>query len=241
MACVPSDRLWKCWENKHLLRSHANGLFFAQIAFSSEFSNGLVIRNEAECHARFEVLHQWQPFQDAGLLRLGGVLSVDESFARTSSDKFSKGLVKRSEKQCKERYEFLVKGEVVLKTLCFFCDCYYVYWWEGLTQKEYIYLPRGLGDWGLTVFTRTVFQKLSSTLTQRMPQFCEKGMICWNRSEKSLQGHRNNWKFAEICRKSMEDHGSSWNLVEFSVFVTNYHPWPGDVSELLEFSLLFLY
>lgn len=108
IACIPSDRLWKSWENKHLLRSYANGLSFAQIASSSEFSNSLVIRNEAECRARFEALQQWQPFQDAELLRVGG-LGVDENFARTCSEKFSKGLVKRSEKQCKERYDFLVQ------------------------------------------------------------------------------------------------------------------------------------
>lgn len=116
IACIPSDRLWKSWENKHLLRSYANGLSFAEIASTSQFSNGLVIRNEADCRARFEFLHQWQPSQDAELLRVGGGahgVDENENFARTCSERFSKGLVKRSEKQCKERYEFLlVKGEV---------------------------------------------------------------------------------------------------------------------------------
>lgn len=96
----PPDRVHpeRSWENKHLLRSYANGLSFVQIASFSEFSNGLVIHNKAEYRARFEALHQWQLFEDSELLR-AGVFGIDENFAQTCSEKFSKGLVKRSEKQ----------------------------------------------------------------------------------------------------------------------------------------------
>lgn len=139
IACIPSDRLWKSWENKHLLRSYANGSSFAQIASSNEFSNGLLIRNEVECRAHFEFLHQWQPFQDAELLRAGSC-SVDQNFGRTCAERFSKGMVKRSEKQCKERYEFLVKGEfedlIILEkgmgSWLLVCR------WEELIRKAYI-------------------------------------------------------------------------------------------------------
>ena len=40
------------------------------------------------------------------------------------------------------------------------------------------------------------------------------GMICWNRSEKSLESRRTNWKFVGICGNCMEAHRRSWNLVE---------------------------
>lgn len=107
ISCRPSDKLWKSWENKHLLRSYAAGSSFAQISASREFSNGLVIRSEKECHERYKVLQEWQPFQDEELLRVG----ENEDFARICSVNFSRGLVKRSAEQCKERLEFLRKSK----------------------------------------------------------------------------------------------------------------------------------
>ncbi len=46
---------------------------------------------------------------------------------------------------------------------------------------------------------------------------------CWNRSEKSLESRRTDWKLVGTSWKVMEGHGKSWNLVEYSVSVTNYH------------------
>ena len=40
------------------------------------------------------------------------------------------------------------------------------------------------------------------------------GAWCWNRSEKSLESRRTNWKFVGICGNCMEAHRRSWNLVE---------------------------
>lgn len=110
ISCRSSDRLWKSWENKHLLRSHAAGLSFAQISASAEFSKGFVIRTEDECRERYETLQEWQLFQDEELLR-AGESGENENFAAVCANKFSKGLVKRSEQQCRERYEFLKSSE----------------------------------------------------------------------------------------------------------------------------------
>ena len=110
ISCRPSDRLWKSWENKHLLRSHAAGLSFAQISASAEFSEGFVIRTEGECRERYETLQEWQSFQDEELLR-AGESGEYENFAVVCANKFSKGLVKRSEQQCRERYQFLKRSE----------------------------------------------------------------------------------------------------------------------------------
>lgn len=110
ISCRPSDRLWKSWENKHLLRSHAAGSSFAQISASAQFSKGFVIRTEDECRERYETLQEWQSFQDEELLR-AGESGENENFAVVCAKKFSKGLVKRSEQQCKERYEFLKRSE----------------------------------------------------------------------------------------------------------------------------------
>lgn len=78
ISCRPSDKLWKSWENKHLLRSYAAGLSFAQISASREFSNGLVIRSEKECHEQYKALHEWQPMQDEELLRVGESASRED-------------------------------------------------------------------------------------------------------------------------------------------------------------------
>lgn len=110
ISCRPSDKLWKSWENKHLLRSYAAGLSFAQISASREFSNGLVIRSEKECHEQYKVLHEWQPMQDEELLRVGQS-KANEEFSQICSAKLSRGLVKRSAEQCKERFEFLRNSE----------------------------------------------------------------------------------------------------------------------------------
>lgn len=110
ISCRPSDKLWKSWENKHLLRSYAAGSSFAQISASREFSNGLVIRSEKECHERYKFLQEWQLFQDEELLRVGGT-EGNEDFAQICSVNFSRGLVKRSAEQCKERFEFLRKSK----------------------------------------------------------------------------------------------------------------------------------
>lgn len=110
ISCRPSDKLWKSWENKHLVRSYAAGSSFAQISASREFSNGLVIRSEKECQERCKTLNEWQPLQDKELLRVGET-EANEDFARICSVNFSRGLVKRSVEQCKERFEFLRKSE----------------------------------------------------------------------------------------------------------------------------------
>lgn len=110
ISCRPRDKLWKYWENKHLLCSYAAGSSFAQISASREFSNGLVIRSEQECQERYKTLNEWQPLQDEELLRIGET-EANEDFARICSVNFSRGLVKRSAEQCKERFEFLRKSE----------------------------------------------------------------------------------------------------------------------------------
>ena len=110
ISCRPSDKFWKNWENKLLLRSHAAGLSFAQISALREFSNGLVIRSGNECHERYKVLKEWQPFQDEQLLH-AGKSGANEDFAQVCSVNFSKGLVKRSAGQCRERFEFLRNSE----------------------------------------------------------------------------------------------------------------------------------
>lgn len=110
ISCRPSDKLWKFWESKHLLRSYAAGSSFAQISASREFSNGLVIRSEKECQERYKTLNEWQQLQDKELLRIGET-EANEDFARICSVSFSRGLVKRSAEQCKERFEFLRKSE----------------------------------------------------------------------------------------------------------------------------------
>lgn len=69
-----------------------------------------MIRTEDECRERYETLQEWQSFQDEELLR-AGESGEKENFAVVCANKFSKGLVKRSEQQCKERYEFLKRSE----------------------------------------------------------------------------------------------------------------------------------
>ena len=110
ISCRPSDKFWENWENKHLLRSHAAGSSFAQISASREFSSGPVIRSEEECHERYKVLQEWQPFQDEQLLR-AGESGAYEDFGQNFSMTFSKSLVKRSVEQCNERLEFLKNSE----------------------------------------------------------------------------------------------------------------------------------
>lgn len=56
------------------------------------------------------MLHEWQPMQDEELLRVGEA-EANEEFAQICSAKFSRGLVKRSAEQCKERFEFLRNSE----------------------------------------------------------------------------------------------------------------------------------
>ncbi|MCJ1342927.1 hypothetical protein MMC31_001116 [Peltigera leucophlebia] len=110
LSCRPSDKLWKSWENKHLLRSHVASKSFAQIGSSAQFNKGLVIRTEDECREQYETLQQWQPFQDEEL-RHAGKSAENDSFAAVCARNFSQGLVKRSAQQCWERYEFLKKSE----------------------------------------------------------------------------------------------------------------------------------
>ena len=46
---------------------------------------------------------------------------------------------------------------------------------------------------------------------------------CWNRPKQSLESRRTDWKLVGTSWKVIESHGRSWNLVEYSVSVTNYH------------------
>lgn len=96
-------------KHQDLLRSYVAGSSF-EINAPRESRNGLVIRNEEECHERQKVLQEWQPFQDKKFLR-AGESGAKEDFAQICSVDSSKGLVKRSVERCKELFEFLRNSE----------------------------------------------------------------------------------------------------------------------------------